>query len=188
MERPMSEAEREIEIARSLDPLSVPIRVDRAYILHYYGQNDEALRSVESALEMDPKIALGYFWLGRIFTAQGRYDDALAALQNIGPLRTWTPGMSAIGYLYGKSGRVREARAVLLEFDDLARQGRYASTYAMAVIYAGLGDRERVFALLDAAVRERSHWLVWLKRDPRWNDFHDDPRFGALVQKIGLPS
>jgi hypothetical protein len=44
------------------------------------------------------------------------------------------------------------------------------SAYAIAAIHAGLGDRERVFASLDAALRERSHWLVWLKRDPRWND------------------
>ena len=162
-------------IARSLDPLSVPIHVDRAYILHYYGKNDEALRSVKLALEMNPKVAMGYFWLGRIYTAQGRYQDAHAALQSIGPLRTWTPGMAAIGYLYGKSGRTREARSVLSEFDNLVRQDRYASAYAIAAIHAGLGDRERVFASLEAALRERSHWLVWLKRDPRWNDVRTIP-------------
>jgi serine/threonine protein kinase/tetratricopeptide (TPR) repeat protein len=188
MEKPVSEAEREIAIARSLDPLSVPIHIDRAYILHYYARNDEALRSVKVALAMNPKISMGYFWLGRIYTAQGRYEDAHAALQSIGPLRTWTPGMAALGYLYGKSGRTQEARSVLTEFDDLVRQDRYASAYAIAAVHAGLGDRERVFASLDAAFRERSHWLVWLKRDPRWNDVHTDPRFQALVQRIGLPS
>jgi hypothetical protein len=41
---------------------------------------------------------------------------------------------------------------------------------------------------LEAALRERSHWLVWLKRDPRWNDVRTDPRFEALVLRIGLPS
>ncbi len=56
------------------------------------------------------------------------------------------------------------------------------------MIYAGLGDRERAFSYLDLAYRERSHWLVWLKRDPRWNDVRSDGRFQALVRKIGLPS
>jgi eukaryotic-like serine/threonine-protein kinase len=188
LERPLSDADAEIAIAKSLDPLSVPINIDRAYILHYYGRNEEALRSVRLALEMNPKYAPGYFWLGRIYTSEGRYADAKAALQQIGPLRTWTPAMAVQGYLYAKSGRPQEARNVLAEFDELRRQGRYASGYAIAVIYAGLGDRERVFSYLDAAYRERSHWLVWLKRDPRWNDVRSDARFQDLVRKIGLPS
>jgi serine/threonine-protein kinase len=186
-ERPLSDAEREIATATSLDPLSVPINIDRAYILHYYDRNEDALRSVNLALEMNPKYAPGYFWLARIYTSQRRYADAETALQKIGALRTWTPAMAVQGYLYAKSGRPQEARNVLAAFDELVRQGRYASGYAIAVIYAGLGDRERVFSYLDAAYRERSHWLVWLKRDPRWNEVRSDARFQNLVRKIGLP-
>jgi TolB-like protein/Flp pilus assembly protein TadD len=188
MERPASEAEREIAIAKRLDPLSVPINIDLAYILHYYGRNDEALRSVRLALEMNPKFAPGYFWLGRIYTAEGRYGEAESALQNIGPLRTWTPAMAVLGYLYAKSGRPQEARAVLAELDTLVRHGRYASGYAIAVIHEGLRDRESVFTSLESAYRERSHWLVWLKRDPRWNEIRADMRFRNLVRKVGLPS
>jgi hypothetical protein len=89
--------------------------------------------------------------------------------------------------MYGKAGRAKDARAILREFDTLTQHGRYASAYAIAAIYAGLGDRERVFQYLDAAYREHSHWLVWLKRDPRWDAFRADPRFENLVRKIGLP-
>lgn len=187
MERPMTEAEREIAAAARLDPLSVPINTDRAFVLHYYRRNDEALRSVARALEMNPKYPPGYFWLGRIYTSQGRYSEAEKALQNIGPLRTWTPAMAALGYLYAKIGRPEEARALIAEFAGLARRGRYASAYAIAAIYAGLGERDAVFAHLEAAYRERSHWLLWLKRDPRWDDVRADPRFGDLVRRIGLP-
>ena len=59
---------------------------------------------------------------------------------------------------------------------------------AIAVIYAGLGDREAVFAHLGASYREREHWLLWLRRDPRWNAVRTDPRFESLVRKVGLPS
>ena len=188
MERPFAAADAEISIAKSLDPLSVPINIDRAYISYYSGRDEDALRSVGLALEMDPKFALGYFWLGRIYTSQGRYADADQAFHNIGLLRTWTPAMAALGYMYGKAGRSHDAKAVLAEFEALERQGRYASGYAFAAIYAGLGDRERMFAHLDAAYRERSHWLLWLKRDPRWDEFRADPRFQSLVRKVGLPS
>jgi TolB-like protein/Tfp pilus assembly protein PilF len=188
MERPTGEAEREISSAKQLDPLSVPINIDQAYILHYYDRNEEALRSVRLALEMNARFPPGYFWLGRIYTSEGRYKEAETALQNIGPLRTWTPAMAVLGYLYGKTGRTNEARAILKEFEDLARTDRYASGYAIAVVHAGLGDAERALAFLDVAYRERSHWLVWLKRDPRWNEIRADERFQGLVKKVGLPS
>lgn len=188
MERPASEAEREIAAAMRLDPLSVAIRIDHVYILHYYQRNDEALHSVQLALEMNPNFPLGYFWLARIYTAQGRYDEAEAALQEIGPLRTWTPAMAVFGYLYGRTGRRDAARRVLAEFDELTRAGRYVSGYAVAVVHAGLGNRERALSALEAAYRERSHWLVWLKRDPRWDEMRSDRRFQTLIRTVGLPA
>ncbi len=188
MERPFAAADAEISIAKGLDPLSPAIHADRAYISYYYGRNEDALRAVGLALEMNPKFALAYFWLGRIYTSQRRYVDADQAFHQIGPLRTWTPAMAALGYMYGKAGRVQDAKAILAEFDMLTRHGRHASAYAIAAIYAGLGDREQMFHYLDAAYREHSHWLLWLKRDPRWDEFRADPRFENLVRKIGLPS
>ncbi len=188
MERPVAEAEHEIATAKQLDPLSVPINTDQAYMLYYYGKTDEALKAAKAALAINPKFPPAHFWLGRIYTSQSRFKEAEDAFQNIGPLRTWTPAMAALGFMYGKSGRRTEAKAILGEFDDLVRQGRYPSSYAIAAIYAGLGEREQVFKNLDAAYRERSHWLVWLKRDPRWDDVRSDPRFVALVRKVGLPS
>ena len=82
--------------------------------------------------------------------------------------------------------RAAEAEKILAEFRDLEREDHYASGYAIAVIYAGLGDRERVLTYLERADNERSHWLVWLKRDPRWNDLRGDPRFQDLVRRVGL--
>jgi DNA-binding winged helix-turn-helix (wHTH) protein/Tfp pilus assembly protein PilF len=187
MERPASDAEREIASAMRHDPLSAAIRIDYAYILHYYRRNDEALRFVRLALEMNPEFPLAYFWLARIHTSEERYEEAEMALQNIGPLRTWTPAMAVSGYLYGKTGRVDQARAVLARFTDLARAGRYASGYAVAVVHAGLGDFTRALETLQAAYDERSHWLVWLKRDPRWDEIRADRRFKGLVRQVGLP-
>jgi serine/threonine-protein kinase len=188
MERPQADTEREIAIAKKLDPLSVPINTDQAYMLYYYGKADEALKAVRAALEMNPKFPLAYFWLGRIYASQGRYPEAEKALQQIGPLRTWTPAMAVLGFLYAKEGKRKEAEGVLAEFAELEHQGRYPSSYAIAVIYVGLGDRERAFQSLDAAYEERSHWLVWLKRDPRWNEIRSDARFQTLVRKVGLPA
>jgi hypothetical protein len=94
--------------------------------------------------------------------------------------------MAVLGYLYGKSGRADRARGILAEFDGLVRAGRYASSYAIAIVHAGLGDCESALSTLEVAYRERSHWLVWLKRDPRWDEIRSDVRLQALVRKVGL--
>ena len=96
--------------------------------------------------------------------------------------------MAAQGFLYGLQGKRAEAEAVLRQFADLAKDGRYASSYAIGVVYAGLKDTEQTFHALDEALKERSHWLVWLKSDPRWDSVRSDPRFRELVRKVGLPS
>lgn len=172
---------------KRLDPLWVPINIDQAYILHYYDRTTRRCARSAVLWKMNRTFAPAYVWLGRIYTSEGRYQEAETALQHIGPLRSWTPAKVVLGYLYGKSGRMAESRAMLKEFEDLSRSDRYASGYAVAVVYAGLGDVERTFAFLDAAYRERSHWLVWLRRDPRWNDMRADVRFERLVKKDRIP-
>ncbi len=182
------EAAAEIAIARKLDPLSVAINTDQAYMLYYFGKTEEALKWVRTALEMDPNFETAHFWLVRIYTSQGRYADAEAELGKIGSLRVWTPAMAAAGFLYGMEGKREAAQGILLEFDELKKQGKYASSYGVAVVHAGLRDVEQTLHSLDEAFNERSHWLVWLKRDPRWDGVRQEPRFKDLVRRVGLPS
>ena len=58
---------------------------------------------------------------------------------------------------------------------------------AIALVYAGLGDRERAFEWLEKAYDERSNRLAYLGREPGWTSLHPDPRFAALLSRIGLP-
>jgi len=57
----------------------------------------------------------------------------------------------------------------------------------VALVYAALGDKEQAFAWLDKAFAERSHWLMWLRLDPRWKTLRGDPRFAALVERLKYP-
>ena len=95
--------------------------------------------------------------------------------------------MAARGYLYGAWGKPQEARGVLEEFEALRKSGRFVTSYGVALIYAALGDKEQAFAWLDRAYDERSHWLVWLRLDPRWERLRSDARFRRLLLRVGLP-
>jgi TolB-like protein/Tfp pilus assembly protein PilF len=188
MERPMQEAVGQATAAQKLDPLSTTGYTDLALILFYYGRTDEALKNAKTALEIDPKLALGYFWLGRIYTVEKRFSEAEAALTKTEKLWTWTPTMAARGVLYASWGKLDEAKKVLSEFDAMTKRGEYASPYAVASVLVWLGEKERAIEILEQAYRERSNWLLWLRRDPRWGPLRDDPRFKELTRRVGLPS
>jgi hypothetical protein len=74
---------------------------------------------------------------------------------------------------------------------DLIRKSSgntYVSPYSVAIIYAGLEDKDKTFEWLERAYSERSYYLpVYLTTDARLDHFHADPRFKDLVRRIGLP-
>ena len=57
----------------------------------------------------------------------------------------------------------------------------------MALVYAGMGEKDKSFEWLKKAFDERSHWLVWLRLDPRWDVLRSDPRFGELLARMHYP-
>lgn len=94
--------------------------------------------------------------------------------------------VAARGYTLGVMGRDDEARAVLEEMQRLST-GRFVTAYGMALVHAVLGDKEQAFNWLDKAFAERSHWLVWIRLDPRWKTLRSDRRFAALVERMKYP-
>jgi hypothetical protein len=64
----------------------------------------------------------------------------------------------------------------------------YVAPYDVAVIYAGLGEKDAAFAWLNRAKDDRSYMLAeYLKTDARLDSLRSDPRFAERVRKIGLP-
>jgi tetratricopeptide (TPR) repeat protein len=136
---------------------------------------------------MDSSFGLGRLYLGRVLQAQGKLDSAIAQYDRVsGPLREWVPAISGLGNLYALEGRRTEALAILRRLDSLSRT-QYVTSYAVAVVHAGLRQTDSAFSWLDRAIGERTHWLVWLNRDPRWLVLRGDPRFAGVVRRVGLP-
>lgn len=181
------EAMAEIRRAQQLDPLSLIIRTDIGFQLYYARQYDEAIEHLRGTLEMNPNFPLAHLWLGRAYQQKQMYAEAIAEFrQAANVLRDWPVTIAAIGFVQGKAGSRAQARKTLEQLKRLSRK-RYVTAYGIALVYAGLGDTSRAFAWLNKAVEERTHWLVWLKLDPRWDDLRADPRFPQLLRRVGLP-
>jgi tetratricopeptide (TPR) repeat protein len=173
-------------LAEQLDPLSTAIGGTAAWVLYYAGRHDEAARALRIVLREDSSFALGHFYLGRVHQARGEPDSALAEYRATGPLLDWVPTIAAVGHVQGTQGQRQDALATLTRMNSRARD-EYVSAYAVALVHAALGQRDSAFAWLERGVDERTHWMVWLRRDPRWAPIRPDARFDDLVRRLRIP-
>ncbi len=183
----LPEAKAEILRGKELDPLSVPIAADMGFLLYYADELDRAEEELHKALEMNPRDPLSHLFLGRVYEAKGLSEKAITEYEATGPLKEWVPTIAAVGYVYGILGRRPEALKALADLETLSKK-EYVTAYAVALVHTALGDKDKAFAWLDKAVEERTHWLVWIRRDRRWKPLYGDPRFEEIVRRVGLPS
>ena len=180
-----SAARTAFERARRLDPASLPIRTDLAFHLHYAGQNEEARQELANILRVDPNFPLAHFWMGRVLSSEANCAGALAELDaaSSSALRDWQPVIAAHGHIAGTCGQAPRAVEDLRKFDEIARS-RFVTSYGYALIHAGLRDKEQALIWLRKAVEERSHWLVWIRVDPRFDALRADSRFQQVVGSV----
>ena len=82
----------------------------------------------------------------------------------------------------GDGGKARE---ILIELQDHAHLGS-VSDFWLALVHAGLGEKDEAFANLQRAVEHRDSNLLYLFVAPRVLGLHEDPRFGDVLRSIGL--
>ncbi len=182
----VEEALAEVERTLALDPLSLVMNSNGAFIYLWARRHDQAIECVRKTLDLDQYFAPSYLWLGLALGEKGRHAEALEALRKAVPLSGSGPRyLAGLGHGYAVAGEAEHARALLSELEILSKQ-RYVSAYDFAVVYAGMGESESVFGWLEKAYQERSMWLALVNADSRFDPFHSDPRFQQLLTRLGL--
>ena len=93
--------------------------------------------------------------------------------------------VSELAYDDAAAGRRAEARKLLAELQ--ARSNReYIDPYPLAWVYVALGENENALRSLEKAYEVKSSWMPWIKVEPKFDQLHSEPRFKALVEKLGL--
>lgn len=181
------EAWKEVNRAHELDPLSVTISTDIGFNYFYRRNYDEAVNQLRTTLSLSPKFPLAHLWLGRAYQQKKMYAEAIDEFNKTdAALPGWVVTIAGMGNAYGEWGHKVEAEQVLVRLNEMAR-AKYVTPYGIALVYAGLGDKNEAFVWLNKAVEGRSHWLVWLNRDPRWDRLRSDSRFDELKKRVALP-
>jgi len=171
--------------AHELDPMSLVIGVHFALPIFFSGAWEPALEQLTRVLEIDPDFIPALGWAGIVQEQLGHYDDALATFERALGINELTILRASMAHVLAVSGRHDEARKTLAQLTDSTTR-RYVASYDVAVVHAGLGDRDLAFARLDDAFEERSSWMVFMGVDPRLDPLHDDERFEALLHRCGL--
>jgi eukaryotic-like serine/threonine-protein kinase len=180
------EAFREIKRAEELDPLSLVIINNIAENHIDRGDLNSAAGECRRMIDLDPNFWAAHQTLGILLVRQGRYPEALAEAERSALLAGRSNvSLALLGHVYARLGRRSEAEAVIKELEK-----RYADRQAdgrdLAVVYAGLGDKDGAFAWLQKAFEDRSVFLVFLKLEPLMEPLHADARWNALERRVGV--
>ena len=186
LEGSYQQALSELRLAEELDPLDLKIKTQVGYVYYFLRDLDSAQAQFRKVLAIDPLFAFGHYGLGDVQAQQGRYEEALSHLEESVRLGgTSVNHLAILAYVNGLAGRTDEARRLLLEIRAQAARG-YASPIWSALAHLGLSEVDAAFEWLDRAFEERDGSLILVTASPEFDPLRSDPRFRALLERMGL--
>jgi serine/threonine-protein kinase len=185
MER-FDEAIAEAKRAQELDPLSPIIYLVEGQVFYFSRQYDKAIEQFKKALNLDPTFLLAHEFMFLCYIQKGMYEDAMVELQKFLTLGGVDPNLVAeVQNVYATSG-IKEVFQMFLNYQKMASMQAYVDPVGLADIHAFLDEKDQAFEWLEKAYEGRSPMLVWLRVNPLFDNIRSDPRFKALLKKIGL--
>ncbi len=173
--------------ALELEPLSLVVNSNLGFICNHMNRYEEAIDHLQKTLEIDENFVYARFHLGLSYAHLGRHDESIAELQRAMEQAGGRGALiqSALGYAYAVAGKRDEALQVLAQLQTFP-MNRDVSPFYLAMIHAGLGDKEQAIRWLENAVEERYNWVIWLRTEPIFERLRGEERFVELVRRIGL--
>ncbi|UCE22279.1 MAG: protein kinase [Candidatus Aminicenantes bacterium] len=178
-----NEAHEEFTRALELDPLSISINTSMATIHLCLGEYEQAIAWCQKTLEINPNYGWAHAVMGRTYVVISDYDKAIAEFRMATTLSRGY--LTELGNAYALAGEKDRALEILGELIGQSRK-RYVSSYGIALVYAGMGEKEKALEYLDKAYEERVSDLYSVKIDYRFDSLRSDPRFIAFLEKMGM--
>jgi len=175
------------ERAQRIDPLSKPVGLNRGWQLHQAGEYEHARTVLFRLIELEPDFWGGYWGLGHVFRELEDYGRACSNFSRAVELQgEHNVSIEGLGHALALAGQAGQATELVTRLKEAGKR-RYVSPCRIAAIYAGLGEADRMFEHLEQAYQARARSLAWLAVAKEYREYRDDPRFKALISKIGIP-
>jgi predicted Zn-dependent protease len=164
------EAITQLKRAHRVDPLAPDVMVTLTQVLTSAGRYDEAVSYSQQLRDKQ--------WLARVRLVQGKFDETIALLSNHPGLAANPQMRGFLGHAYARAGRRTEA-------ESMAAASRFPNERAL--IFAGLGDKERTIEALEGMTILGAQRLGLYLHYPEMALLKGDPRLQELRKKVGLP-
>ncbi|MEW5902436.1 MAG: hypothetical protein AB1715_13305, partial [Acidobacteriota bacterium] len=181
------ESMEEVKLAEALDPFSWDRSQCFGWHCLFTKDYDEAIELARQGIQADPKNAWAHIILGWSYEQKSMIKEAIGEFEHA--LSQWKDNslpLAGLGHAHGISGQEKEAREILGKLLEMSTKG-YVPAYDISVVYMGLGEKPQAFEWLSKALEERSGFLIYIKCDRRFDGLRSDPRYEALLKRIGLP-
>lgn len=188
-QRRFDEAIREARLTLYLAPMSSRFEHGLGEIYLSSGRQADALVQVQKALAIET-TAYSHHLHARVLAELGRFPEAQLVLEGCIPRGCGKFGSALLGYVYARSGRRAEALRIVdtLRAQWMVEKRGSAIPYLAAQVLAGLGERARALYWLEQGVEQDTHMLyAYTAIAPTFRLLHREPRFRALLRKLGLP-
>jgi TolB-like protein/lipoprotein NlpI len=210
-----ADAEAAFEYALELDPFNVDVLYQAGVYYAFIGQPEKALPLALAAYERDPLFTANHSTLGYVYIMLGRYDEALEIIKERAKIAPESYGtyvyaanvliamgrydealewarqerldgfkQTSLAIIHWHMGNREESDAALAKL--LAQQSG-GWDWQVVEVHAVRGEIDAAFAAMDAAYDNRDSGLQLILGDMHVANLRGDPRYRAMVEKIGIP-
>lgn len=180
-----SEAIAMADRACDLDPLCLTLNTSAATVRFFAGDYEGGLGRCRYTLDMENEFVPARRLMSACLVQLGRVGEAVDALEGLPPARRDGVSLSWMGHALAVGGQESKARDLLGRLQRLDAN-QFVPAYHIALVHAGLGEKDAAVALLERACDQRDPWLDTMGVDPRFRVLRFDRRFAALQARVGL--
>jgi TolB-like protein/Flp pilus assembly protein TadD len=172
--------------AHEIDPMSSVINVNVSRVYQMQNKTEASIENSLKLIELDPNFAPAYQYLGLSYLKQGRDAEAITALKKAAELSGGSGlTLSDLGYGYAATGNQAEALKIIKQLEDKYARRESIGQY-LAVVYVGLGDRDKAFEWLEKDYESRNGKLAEIRWEQQFESVRDDARYKDLLKRMNL--
>lgn len=176
--------------AVQLDPFSIPFHHALGYAYLMVGRIDEGQKEFEKIQELEPDARSGPEGIATAYMIRGDFQKAIPIFESLQKkIGNELKGLCRLGYAYGKHGNLEKAHECLekLQIRQEVEKNIFLH-FDYALIYTGLGEREKAMKYLEKAYEDHIGELIIVINNPVFESLRDMPGFKKLQEKLHAKS
>ena len=172
--------------AQELDPNNLRVQQSMGVLLYFMRNYDGSIKVFEKIFQTDPNYDGALWWIENNYQQKVMFAEALdTAIQDGFRRGTLTPREAQQRKeLFAESGWPG-----ILRFRLAIEKHKSKSTIShrkLAALHAQLGEKDKAFSELKAAIDQRDPFIIWLKIEPQFDSLRSDPRYRDLLLELNM--